>query len=79
LAEGELPIRNPIRGILPGCCASAGTQSARSIAQSRIANLKLRGADFRLISRHSIKIVVPPNPKFEIHNRKLLDDLVRSR
>jgi hypothetical protein len=34
MLEGEPAVRNPNRGIFVGCCASAGRQSAKSIAHS---------------------------------------------
>src|SRR5437867_901023 len=79
---GEATVKNPIRGTLVGCCALADEQSAKSRAPSKIANLRLRNADLKLISKESIKprsMVVPLNPQFEIRNPKSFDHFIRSR
>ena len=80
-AEREVLVRYPIRGIF-GCWASADEQSAKGVALSRIADMRLRSADFRLTSKESIRtrsIVLLLTSKFEIRNPKLFDHSIRSR
>jgi len=49
--------RNPIRGTFFGCCAWAETQSAKSEALTRIADLQFRIADFNFgLWREAIQI-----------------------
>jgi hypothetical protein len=36
IMESEVALRNPIRGIFVGCCASAEKQSAKSMAPTRL-------------------------------------------
>jgi hypothetical protein len=65
----DVPVKYPIRGIFAGCCAAADRQSAKNMAHSRIADLRLRNADLNLIWKESINprsIVGAPNPKFKI-------------
>src|SRR4029453_16235660 len=63
-------------------CASADMQSAKSMAPSKIANLRIRNAGLKLISKESIQprpMVVPLNPQFGIRNPKSLDHPIRPR
>src|SRR4029453_19597471 len=64
--EGVRAPSQPTLGIFDCCCAMAGEQSARSMAPSRIADLRLQSADFRLMSKQSIEtrsIVFTPQSK----------------
>jgi hypothetical protein len=63
-----------MRRTFPVCCASTEPQSAKSMAPNRIADLRLRSADFKLMPEPDPiqipSIVLLLNPKSAIGNRK---------